>query len=143
MPILDPNASMSQQMSLLKSNILAAQQYIAESGGDEKTLNKFLQERFKGALSDSSTVDASTDSDNLTDSNQTDSEIEIENVAKKHKQYDERALRIPLERGWKRETIIRGISKSGGIKGDVIYIAPDSGNKFKQMSDISQVKLKL
>lgn len=141
MPILDPNASMSQQMSLLKSNILAAQQYIAESGGDEKTLNKFLQERFKGTLSDSSTVDASTDSDNMTDSNQTDSEMEVENVAKKQKQYDERALRIPLEKGWKRETIIRGISKNGGIKGDVTYAAPDSNNKFKQMSDISQVKI--
>ena len=100
MPILDPNIPMTQQMSLLKSNILAAQQYIAESGGDEKTLNKFLQEKFRGTLSDSSTVDASTDSDNLTDSNQTDSEMEMEVVvAKKSKQFDERALRVPLERG--------------------------------------------
>ncbi|KAK9720736.1 Methyl-CpG binding domain [Popillia japonica] len=119
MPILDPNVPMTQQMSLLKSNILAAQQYIAESGGDEKTLNKFLQEKFK-------------------DSNHTDSEIEMEAVTKKQKQYDERALRQPLEKGWKRETIIRGVSKSGAIKGDVTYIAPDSSNKFKQMSDISQ-----
>lgn len=99
MPILDPNAPMNQQMSLLKSNILAAQQYIAETGGDEKTLNKFLQEKFKGALSDSSTVDASTDSDNLTDSNQTDSEIELECAAKKQKQFDDRALRVPLDLG--------------------------------------------
>ena len=99
MPILDPNASMSQQMSLLKSNILAAQQYIAEVGGDEKTLNKFLQEKFRGTLSDSSTVDASTDSDNLTDSNHTDSELESEVMAKKQKQYDERALRVPLDKG--------------------------------------------
>nr|XP_022921301.1 bromodomain adjacent to zinc finger domain protein 2B isoform X3 [Onthophagus taurus] len=137
MPILDPNAPMTQQMSLLKSNILAAQ-YIAESGGDEKTLNKFLQEKFRGTLSDSSTVDASTDSDNLTDSNQTDSEMEIETIAKKQKHYDERALRLPLERGWKRETVIRGVSKSGCVKGDVTYIAPDSNNKFKQMSDVSQ-----
>lgn len=99
MPILDPNASMSQQMSLLKSNLLAAQQYIAESGGDEKTLNKFLQEKLRGTLSDSSTVDASTDSDNLTDSNHTDSELEVETAVKKQKQFDERALRVPLERG--------------------------------------------
>lgn len=98
-PMLDPNASMNQQMNQLKSNILAAQQYIAEAGGDEKALNRFLQEKFRGALSDSSTVDASTDSDNLTDSNQTDSEMEVEVAAKKHKQYDERLLRIPLERG--------------------------------------------
>lgn len=41
--------------------------------------------------------------------------------------------------GWKRETIIRGVTKNGGIKGDVTYAAPDSSNKFKQMSDITQV----
>lgn len=100
MPMLDPNASMNQQMSLLKSNILAAQQYIAETGSaDEKTLNKYLQEKFKGTVSDTSTIDASTDSDNLTDSNQTDSEIEFETASKKQKQYDEHLLRVPLELG--------------------------------------------
>lgn len=100
MPILDSNASMNQQMNLLlKSNMLAAQQYISEAGGDEKALNKFLQEKFRGTLSDSSTIDASTDSDNLTDSNHTDSEMEIEVATKKQKQYDERALRVPLEKG--------------------------------------------
>ncbi|KAJ8924293.1 hypothetical protein NQ315_007086 [Exocentrus adspersus] len=137
-PMLDPNASMNQQMSMLKSNILAAQQYISEAGGDEKALNKFLQEKFKGTLSDSSTVDATSDSDNLTDSNHTDSEMEAEVVAKKQKQYDERLLRVPLEKGWKRETVIKGLTKNGGIKGDVTYAAPDSANKFKQMSDVTQ-----
>ncbi|XP_018573491.1 bromodomain adjacent to zinc finger domain protein 2B isoform X3 [Anoplophora glabripennis] len=137
-PMLDPNASMNQQMNLLKSNILAAQQYISEAGGDEKALNKFLQEKFKGTLSDSSTVDATSDSDNLTDSNHTDSEMEAEVAAKKQKQYDERLLRVPLEKGWKRETVIRGLTKNGGIKGDVTYNAPDSANKFKQMSDVTQ-----
>lgn len=90
---------MNQQMTMLKSNIIAAQQYIQETGGDEKALNKYLQEKFKGTLSDSSTVDATSDSDNLTDSNYTDSEMEVEMPAKKQKQYDERLLRIPLERG--------------------------------------------
>lgn len=100
MPILDPNATMNQQMSLLKSNILAAQQYIAETGSaDEKTLNKYLQEKFRSTMSDTSTIDASTDSDNFTDSNQTDSEIELEIANKKQKQYDEHALKIPLELG--------------------------------------------
>lgn len=46
---------------------------------------------------------------------------------------------ISLHAGWKRETIIRGLTKTGGIKGDVTYAAPDSANKFKQMSDITQV----
>ncbi|CAH1966841.1 unnamed protein product [Acanthoscelides obtectus] len=138
-PILDPNVSMAQQMNMLKSNILAAQQYISEAGGDEKALNKFLQEKLRGTLSDSSTVDATSDSDNLTDSNHTDSEMEQDAVAaKKQKQYDERLLRVPLEKGWKRETIIRGLTKNGGIKGDVTYSAPDSTNKFKQMSDVTQ-----
>ncbi|XP_050306247.1 bromodomain adjacent to zinc finger domain protein 2B isoform X3 [Anthonomus grandis grandis] len=144
-PMLDPNVSMNQQMSLLKSNILAAQQYISEAGGDEKALNKFLQERFKGALSDGSAAEAS-DSDNLTDSNHTDSEFESESsthhqqavASKRQKQYDERLLRVPLEKGWRRETIIRGVTKNGGIKGDVTYAAPDSSNKFKQMSDVTQ-----
>lgn len=31
------------------------------------------------------------------------------------------------------------MTKTGGIKGDVTYVAPDSSNKFKQMSDITQV----
>ncbi|KAG5873345.1 hypothetical protein JTB14_032317 [Gonioctena quinquepunctata] len=119
-PILDPNASMNQQMNLLKSNILAAQQYLSEAGagGDEKALNKFLQEKFKGTLSDS--------------------KMEMEVASKKQKQYDERLLRVPLEKGWKRETIIRGLTKNGGLKGDVTYVAPDSSNKFKQMSDVTQ-----
>ncbi|KAF5304691.1 hypothetical protein FQA39_LY09468 [Lamprigera yunnana] len=142
MQVLDPNASMNQQISLLKSNILAAQQLMVEAGGDEKTFNKLLQEKFRGALSDSnsSTVDASTDSDNLTDSNHTDSEMETDSsvTMRKPKHFDERALRVPLEKGWKRETVIRGLGKNGNIKGDVIYIAPDSSNKFKQMSDITQ-----
>lgn len=97
--MLDPNTSINQQMSLLKSNIMAAQQYLQETGGDEKALNKYFQEKMKGTLSDSSTVDATSDSDNLTDSNHTDSEMETEVVTKKQKQYDERLLRIPLDRG--------------------------------------------
>ncbi|XP_072379907.1 bromodomain adjacent to zinc finger domain protein 2B isoform X1 [Diabrotica undecimpunctata] len=135
-PLLDANASINQQMSVLKSNLMAAQQYLSDTG-DEQALNRLLQDKIKGALSDSSTIDAS-DSDNLTDSNHTDSEMEVEVVAKKQKQYDERLLRVPLEKGWKRETIIRGLTKNGNLKGDVTYTAPDSSNKFKQMSDISQ-----
>lgn len=46
-----------------------------------------------------------------------------------------------LPSGWRRETVIRGVTKSGGIKGDVTYVAPDSSNKFKQMSDVTQVCL--
>lgn len=78
----------------------AAEQYIAETGGDEKALLKNLQDRGRVALSDGSTADAS-DSDNLTDSNRTDSDTESEApiANKKQKQYDERLLRVPLEKG--------------------------------------------
>ncbi|XP_019757986.2 bromodomain adjacent to zinc finger domain protein 2B isoform X3 [Dendroctonus ponderosae] len=138
-PILDPNMSTNQQMSLLRSKVWAAEQYIAETGGDDKAMIKNLQDRGRVALSDGSTADAS-DSDNLTDSNRTDSDTESEApvASKKQKQYDERLLRVPLEKGWRRETILRGVTKSGSIKGDVTYTAPSSSNKFKQMSDITQ-----
>lgn len=66
---IDPNTPMNQQMSLLKSNILAAQQYMADHGDESRHL-----EKIRNALSDSSNMEVSTDSDNLTDSNQTDSE---------------------------------------------------------------------
>lgn len=69
---IDPNTPMNQQMSLLKSNILAAQQFMAESG------DSVHLEKIRNALSDSSNMEVSTDSDNLTDSNQTDSEAETD-----------------------------------------------------------------
>ncbi len=46
-------------------------------------------------------------------------------------------LRIPLECGWKRETLVREYSKSG-VRGDVVYYAP-CGKKFKQYPDIVRV----
>lgn len=70
---IDPNTPMNQQMSLLKSNILAAQQFMAEKTGDDRHF-----EKIRNALSDSSNMEVSTDSDNLTDSNQTDSEGETD-----------------------------------------------------------------
>lgn len=89
-------------------------------------------------------MEVSTDSDNLTDSNQTDSEAETDangvSNPKKRRMYNERELRLPLEQGWKRETIIRGLTKNGGIKGDVCYTPPDSSIKLKQVSDIAQVR---
>lgn len=132
---IDPNTPMNQQMSLLKSNILAAQQYMAEQTGNEQHL-----EKIRNALSDSSNMEVSTDSDNLTDSNQTDSEAETDanglSNPKKRRHYNERDLRIPLEHGWKRETIIRGLTKSGGIRGDVYYTPPNTNNKLKQWSEV-------
>ena len=49
-------------------------------------------------------------------------------------------LRIPLECGWKRETLVREYSKSG-VRGDVVYYAP-CGKKFKQYPDIVRVSVR-
>lgn len=35
--------------------------------------------------------------------------------------------------------MIKGLGKNGNIRGDVTYVAPDSSNKFRQMSDVVQV----
>ncbi len=48
-------------------------------------------------------------------------------------------LRIPLECGWRRETLVREYSKSG-VRGDVVYYAP-CGKKFKQYPDIVRVRI--
>lgn len=55
---------------------------------------------------------------------------------KKRRHYNERELRIPLEQGWKRETIIKGLTKSGVILGDVYYTPPDSNAKLKQWTEV-------
>lgn len=47
---------------------------------------------------------------------------------------DESALRVPLGLGWKRETLIRSIGKSG-VRGDVTYHSP-SGRRFRQYPDV-------
>lgn len=46
----------------------------------------------------------------------------------------ERDLQVPLERGWKRETVIKGLGKSGVIKGDVSYYSP-CGKTFRSSPD--------
>ena len=52
---------------------------------------------------------------------------------------DERLLRLPLERGWRRETLIRGLSRSGmSIKGEVTYITP-CNRRFKQYPELLKV----
>ncbi|XP_071440826.1 bromodomain adjacent to zinc finger domain protein 2A-like isoform X2 [Hetaerina americana] len=48
---------------------------------------------------------------------------------------DELKLRMPLERGWLRETVIRGLSRKGQIRGDVTYTSP-CGHRFQQPLEI-------
>ncbi|GLH00900.1 LOW QUALITY PROTEIN: Homeotic protein female sterile [Gryllus bimaculatus] len=48
---------------------------------------------------------------------------------------DEKELRIPLEQGWRRETVISGVSRTGVVRGEVTYFSPD-GRRFKQYHEI-------
>lgn len=43
-----------------------------------------------------------------------------------------------MDQGWKRETVIRGLTKTGGIRGDVYYTPPDTNNKLKQWLEVAQ-----
>lgn len=56
------------------------------------------------------------------------------------KNYDERSLRVPIVCNWRRQTVIKAISKSG-IRGDVFYISP-CGKKFKNFSEVDKYLMK-
>lgn len=81
-------------------------------------------------------MEVSTDSESLADaSGMSDSEgEEMVNLSE---------LRAPLDKGWKRETIIRGLTKGMQIRGDVCYYAPGSQMKLKHIGQIQTVIMKL
>lgn len=99
-------------------------------------------EKIRQALLDSnhqnSDVQSNTDSESYNDtSGISESEGENENV-------NIEDLKKPLVEGWKRETIIRGLTKSGHLKGDVYYLSPYSSSvKLKTMSQVKQELSKL
>lgn len=77
-------------------------------------------------------IDVSTDSESVADaSGLSDSEGED--------QINMSELRAPLEKGWKRETVIRGLTKNGQIRGEVYYYAPGSQNKLKHIGQVQTV----
>lgn len=53
---------------------------------------------------------------------------------------DDLLLRVPFERGWRRETLVTGVSRTGGVRGEVAYLSPD-GRRFKQYPDVLKVAL--
>lgn len=78
-------------------------------------------------------MDVSTDSESIADaSGLSDSDSEELTI-------NLNDLRVPLDKGWKRETIIRGLTKSTQIRGDVCYYAPGNTTKLKTMSQIVAV----
>lgn len=78
-------------------------------------------------------MDVSTDSESVADTSglsDSDTEEPMSNLSD---------LRIPLDKGWKRETIIRGLTKNGQIRGDVFYYAPGNSTKLKHIGQIQTV----
>lgn len=77
-------------------------------------------------------MDVSTDSESIADaSGLSDSDSE--------EQVNMNDLRAPLEKGWRRETVIRGLTKNGQIRGDVYYYAPGSQTKLKHIGQVQTV----
>ncbi|XP_071554106.1 bromodomain adjacent to zinc finger domain protein 2B-like isoform X10 [Temnothorax nylanderi] len=162
-PTLDPSVPLSHQVSLLRSNILAAQLHASVATGQddknqyyhlltkiqkkkrprpiraswarshEKMKNKFLE-----ASGEESNMDVTSESGSNTDvvTDTDDDNTEGTPSAKRRKlKPSERDLQMPLERGWKRETVIKGLGKTGVIKGDVSYYSP-CGKTFRSSPDL-------
>ncbi|XP_072752489.1 bromodomain adjacent to zinc finger domain protein 2B isoform X12 [Anoplolepis gracilipes] len=142
-PTLDPTVPLSHQVSLLKTNILAHQMHAsATAGQNDDKHQKSLQEKMKNKLLEASgeesnmdvTSESGSNTDVVTDTD--DDNAEGTPSAKRRKlRPSERDLQMPLERGWKRETVIKGLGKSGVIKGDVSYYSP-CGKTFRSSPDL-------
>lgn len=76
---------------------------------------------------------SATDTESIAESGMSESESE--------EQVNIFDLRVPMQHGWQRETIIHGLTKNGQIKGDVYYIPPGSSTKLKAMVQIQEVSV--
>ncbi|XP_025270710.1 bromodomain adjacent to zinc finger domain protein 2B isoform X11 [Camponotus floridanus] len=165
-PTLDPSVPLSHQVSLLKTNILAHQMHASATTGQnddkhqyyhlltkiqkkkrprpiraswarshEKMKNKLLE-----ASGEESNMDVTSESGSNTDvvTDTDDDNAEGTPSAKRRKlRPSERDLQMPLERGWRRETVIKGLGKSGVIKGEVSYYSP-CGKTFRNSADLAK-----
>lgn len=97
-----------------------------------------LQEKIRQAIAEANlAMDVSTDSESVADTSglsDSDTEEPLTNLSD---------LRVPLDKGWKRETIIRGLTKNGQIRGDVFYYAPGNTTKLKHIGQIQTVSKKM
>ncbi|XP_018050748.1 PREDICTED: bromodomain adjacent to zinc finger domain protein 2B-like isoform X12 [Atta colombica] len=163
-PTLDPSVPLSHQVSLLRSNILAAQLHASVATGQSDEKNQYYHlltkiqkkkrprpiraswarshEKMKNKLLEASgeesnmdvTSESGSNTDVVTDTD--DDNAEGTPSAKRRKlKPSERDLQMPLERGWKRETVIKGLGKTGVIKGDVSYYSP-CGKTFRSSPDL-------
>ncbi|XP_024222077.1 bromodomain adjacent to zinc finger domain protein 2B isoform X9 [Bombus impatiens] len=143
-PTLDPSVPLSHQVSLLRSNILAAQLHATATGQADDKNQRSLQEKMKNKVlevsGEESNMDVTSESGSNTDvvTDTDDDNADGVSSAKRRKvKPSERDLQVPLERGWKRETVIKGLGKSGVIKGDVSYYSP-CGKTFRSSPDLAK-----
>lgn len=96
-----------------------------------------LQEKIRLALSEANAhMETSTDSESVAaESGLSESESEDANIL------NVAELRVPLELGWKRDTVIRGLTKQGQIRGEVTYYAPGSTLPLKTIGQVFAVSL--
>ncbi|KAG8252484.1 hypothetical protein J6590_056414 [Homalodisca vitripennis] len=97
----------------------------------------------------SSVPDVSSDTNSDSDSDSEDTHmgskkregepLQAEDIKRQKVGINEDELRIPLLKGWKRETLIKSVGKSGQIRGDVTYKSP-CGRRFKQYSEVLREK---
>ncbi|XP_057335182.1 bromodomain adjacent to zinc finger domain protein 2B-like isoform X9 [Microplitis mediator] len=143
-PAFDPNIPISHQVSLLRSNILAAQLHATATLQCDDKNQRSLQDKMKNKLLEVSgeesnmdvTSESGSNTDVLTDTD--DDNPDGTSSAKRRKlNPSDKDLQVPLERGWKRETIIKGLGKTGIIKGDVLYYSP-CGKTFRNSTDLNK-----
>ncbi|XP_045782478.1 bromodomain adjacent to zinc finger domain protein 2B-like isoform X12 [Maniola jurtina] len=99
-------ASLLAQSRALGLRPALAQQLLAETDLD----------KLRALLGES----ASTDSECPSDSNPSDSD-----ASDGGRRHNDSQLRLPLALGWKRVTVIKGLSRNCNIKGDVTYTPPE------------------
>lgn len=113
---------LAQSRAVGMKPMLATQQLMSQSSDIEK-LRQAISEVANQSL------DVSTDSESIAaESGMSESEGE--------EQFNINDLKRPLDRGWKRETVIRGITKNGHIRGEVHYFAPNGQIRLKNMTQI-------
>ncbi|XP_016979458.1 bromodomain adjacent to zinc finger domain protein 2B isoform X2 [Drosophila rhopaloa] len=117
-------ASLLAQSRAVGLKPMLATQQLLQQGADI--------EKIRLALSEANAhMETSTDSESVAaESGLSESESEDANIL------NVAELRVPLELGWKRETVIRGLTKQGQIRGEVTYYAPGSTAPLKSNGQV-------
>ncbi|KPU75750.1 uncharacterized protein Dana_GF12391, isoform E [Drosophila ananassae] len=117
-------ASLLAQSRAVGLKPMLATQQLLQQGADI--------EKIRLALSEANAhMETSTDSESVAaESGLSESESEDANIL------NVAELRVPLELGWKRETVIRGLTKQGQIRGEVTYYAPGGTAALKSIGQV-------